>query len=347
LVPDVYGITQLYTTKSGAREWFSNWHNNSGSRAFRNAANQQWSFPAVNGQNQDPNDSEYLSMAGGPTAWFIDGSSGIATWKQEDNPPADPPPTCRPFIIDYPAGINAYDIGTQDPPRQTWLNVEITAYARFHSYALDGINNSFMRLSARSNHFNITNCNCDGLGYDFNLIGNPSHAYAFLINKEIIHPNYGAASDMINVAQSHFITIPSYSRRSNIQRFPLLRWIGMKFVVRNITSNGLVRLEAYRDLTNGNNGGDWLKLADITDDGIDSHWGANTTTTRNNLDTAWATTDGCGTPGELDNFIESHTSRVGNYNPIITRAGYSCYIRIDSISKVELKKFSVREIDPI
>lgn len=126
-----------------------------------------------------------------------------------------------------------------------------------------------MRLSVRSNHFNINSCNCDGLGYDFNLMGYAAHPYAYIVNKDIVHSTYGDPH-----AQSHFTSIPSYSRISDIQRFPLLRWIGMKFVVRTITSSDNVRLEAYRDITNGQNGGDWVKLADIEDTGVDMAWGA-------------------------------------------------------------------------
>ena len=339
---DTFGITQLYATKSGGRQWFSNWHNST-SRAFRNAEGQQYDFPVTSGQNQDPQDYQYLSMAGGPTAWFIDGQSGIAQWRQEDIPPnPDNNPTCRPYIIDIPPGVNAYDIGTQVPPRLKWQNVEMTCYGRLYGIAL--VNNSFMRLSVRSNHFNISRCNCDAGGYDFNLLGYPEHAYQTLINKEIVHSIYGNPSDTVNVAQSAFPTGPSYSRFGDVHRFPLLRWIGMKFVVRNITATGRVKLEAYWDLLDGLNGGNWQKLADLTDDGIDGHWGASAPSTRTALDDVWASPSGCGniTPPALCIDTPTH-----NYNPLWSRAAYSCYIRVERINRVDLKKFSVREIDPL
>jgi hypothetical protein len=164
------------------------------------------------------------------------------------------------------------------------------------------------------------------------------------MHKEILHDIYGNPSDGVNVAQSAFPTMPTYSRFSNVQRFPLLRWIGVKFVCRTITSSGYVRLEGYRDLSNGLNGGSWQKLLDMTDDGINGHWGASQTSTRTALDDLWASAGHCGNSGTT-NCIE--TPQVGNYNPLIQRAGYSCYIRIQNLQKVELKKFSIREIDPL
>jgi hypothetical protein len=44
-------------------------------------------------------------------------------------------------------------------------------------------------------------------------------------------------------------------------------WIGMKFLIYNINADRNVRMELYRDLTGGVNGGTWEKTDTITDAG--------------------------------------------------------------------------------
>lgn len=53
----------------------------------------------------------------------------------------------------------------------------------------------------------------------------------------------------------------------NGQTLPHDQWIGAKFVVRNINGNTGVRLEAYRDMTEGANGGNWESLGFTEDVG--------------------------------------------------------------------------------
>ena len=45
------------------------------------------------------------------------------------------------------------------------------------------------------------------------------------------------------------------------------KWIGMKFVVYNIDEDQHVKLELYRDLSEGVNGGDWEKIGETIDKG--------------------------------------------------------------------------------
>ena len=45
------------------------------------------------------------------------------------------------------------------------------------------------------------------------------------------------------------------------------QWIGMKFVVYNIDEDQHVKLELYRDLSEGVNGGDWEKIGETIDKG--------------------------------------------------------------------------------
>ena len=46
------------------------------------------------------------------------------------------------------------------------------------------------------------------------------------------------------------------------------KWIGMKFVVCNIDEDQHVKLELYRDLSEGVNGGDWEKIGETIDKGV-------------------------------------------------------------------------------
>jgi hypothetical protein len=50
---------------------------------------------------------------------------------------------------------------------------------------------------------------------------------------------------------------------------PSGKWIGMKFVVRNVTLDGKkgVKLELYRDMKAGEGGGTWKKIGETVDTG--------------------------------------------------------------------------------
>lgn len=345
MATDQFGITQLYSTATGGREWFNTWGNGV-PRRFRHTSS--YDIPvnqAGQGINQDPQDNEFISLGAGPATWSMDGS-GIAVWRQYAEPVGD----IRAYMgIDYPAGgtFPPYEFATQG--RQTWQNCEMTGYVRLWKVA-EGGTATVCRIVIRSDHFNIQNCNCDAKGYDYQFAISGTEAtqeYAMRISKEIIHDVYTSPSDLTNVSQSHFpdADISSFSEFASVKRVPLLRWVGMKYVVRNITSNGQIRLEAYRDMTNGTNGGDWVLMATLDDDGVDGHWGARSTTKRDQLDVFWASTGGCG--NTTTNCNEDPNPYVGNYNPIISRPGYGCYYRTDGCARVDLKWFSIREIDPI
>jgi hypothetical protein len=223
----------------------------------------------------------------------------------------------------------------------------MTVYVKCNGWAIPtdnaANNGSFVRLSGPNNHFNILDCNCDATGYSINLLGYSDHAYSILMHKEITHDTYGNPSDGINVATSARAITPSWTRRVNNQRWPLFHWIGLKFVQRKITSSGYVKLEAYRDTQDGRFGGHWQKIMELTDDGIDGHWGATVQSTKDSLDAFWASTGHCGNSPTTSCI----NTPVQNYNPLINTPRYSCYLRIQNFFNVFLKKFSIREIDPL
>jgi hypothetical protein len=41
---------------------------------------------------------------------------------------------------------------------------------------------------------------------------------------------------------------------------PLGEWVGFKFIVKSLPTEGSLLLELYRDLTDGKNGGKWEKV---------------------------------------------------------------------------------------
>jgi hypothetical protein len=87
-------------------------------------------------------------------------------------------------------------------------------------------------------------------------------------------------------------------------------WLGMKFVVRNM-SNGNVRLESYLDTTDGANGGTWTKMFDFTD-----------------TNGAW--------------------SGLPVYNGKTPNCGcHSSFIRTDNSVDFRVKKWSIREVAPL
>jgi hypothetical protein len=92
------------------------------------------------------------------------------------------------------------------------------------------------------------------------------------------------------------------------------RWIGLKFVVRNLPA--AVRLELWRDRRNGYNGGKWEKLGEWTDRG---EWGVKTPPCAAGVD-----------PAE-----------------VLAAPAPSVYIRNDEIREMRYKWFSIREIAPI
>ena len=183
-----------------------------------------------------------------------------------------------------------------------WLNVEVTVYGERISetqlYSSQGIN-----IGARSTHQNEVNTPCGVNTYYSRMLYSGNANFA----KELNWPD--------DVKKPGSINGIDWNLFGNAT-FPYDTWIGHKFVLRTVDSGTHVRMEMWRDLTNGLNGGDWKSILNYTDTG----------------DMTDPITPGCPT---------------NDLSHIILEAGPSIFIRNTDISAAQYKEFSVREIDPL
>jgi hypothetical protein len=96
---------------------------------------------------------------------------------------------------------------------------------------------------------------------------------------------------------------------------PRNTWIGFKYVIYNVGQT--VKLEAYRDMTNGVNGGDWQLVNETVDDG---GWSVETT---------------C-----------SEHSPSGGESDLIQLEGGTAFIRNTDVTEALYRYVSIREIAP-
>ena len=109
---------------------------------------------------------------------------------------------------------------------------------------------------------------------------------------------------------------------TRLHTFPKNTWIGYKFVVRSVYNNTAVKMETWEDLTDDKNGGNWTKVNEYIDSG---GWNA---THFYQKDKPWP----------CPNMPKDY---------VITHAMPYVYVRADNVSKIDYKKFSIREIDPL
>ncbi len=97
---------------------------------------------------------------------------------------------------------------------------------------------------------------------------------------------------------------------------PFDTWIGLKYVIYNL-ANGGVKLESYRDLTEGAGGGDWVLISEYTENG---GWFCQTTCSEHNP--------------------------VNGESDLVWLEGGVTFIRNTGVTEARYKWFSVREIAP-
>jgi hypothetical protein len=234
----------------------------------------------IDSGDRDPYDNEFIVRGNGTAT--IDGQ-GVARINGESP---------RMYI---------YDINKL----KKWNNVEVTVYGKRISELGTESYQGFV-IGARSDHQDASlEKPCMGRTYYGRLLYDGRAVF----QKEVIHE--GAYS----------INMPSEANKANWNTsdgsMPRNIWIGLKFIVKTGLDGKSVKLELYRDMTDGLNGGTWEKLAEYTDSG-------NWFQTDTNVDIVSL----CGySAGE-----------------VLLVPGTSVFIRNDKINSAEYKRFSIREI---
>jgi hypothetical protein len=126
-----------------------------------------------------------------------------------------------------------------------WRDVEVTAYYMRVTDA--AVAYAGMVAGIRSGPEGHSDNPCDAHTY----YGRMRHDGAFDFDKELKHPHSTSAH-----------RVPADEAWPD-GKLPRNRWIGFKFIGYN--DGGVVKLETYRDLTEGQNGGTWEKVNSATD----------------------------------------------------------------------------------
>lgn len=130
-------------------------------------------------------------------------------------------------------------------------NLEITMYVnRINETQL--VDYSGVQIFARTNHGTNGNENrnfCDDRGYGVLILTDGR----WKIEKETAH----------HLANG-YVDLPGIKPWDEL---PKDTWVGVKFVLRNMDNDTKVKLELYRDMTDGFNGGRWEKMYEFTDNG--------------------------------------------------------------------------------
>ena len=181
-----------------------------------------------------------------------------------------------------------------------WQNVEITVYYRRVEDSATAY--AGLVVGVRSGEDGHTDSNaCDAHTYYARL----RHDGAIDFEKELEHP----ASSTRSRVSPQTVWPPD-------GELPFDRWIGWKFVIYNLPSGDTVRLEAYRDLTEGEDGGDWVLMNQAVDDG------------------SWSVETDC-----------SEYDPSGGESEQVILDGGTTFIRNTDVTEARYKWFSVREIE--
>jgi hypothetical protein len=219
---DRFGILKIFPSNDQGWEWFSQWD--------------QGPEREYTSSQQDEYDPTLLFLGEG--TYHIYGSSGPDAGLLRVNGMYP-----RIYVRDTPAQPTP----TPGAGLRLWHNVEITFYGKTLSYDPNTPDEDWnwagFEAVARTNHY-PDSYDCGTAGYGGRML----FKGLFDFEKEISH-NADSNKNTRNE--------PNGSKQVWQKGMPLNKWIGYKFVVRNVAGNTRVRLELYLDKTEGKNGGDW------------------------------------------------------------------------------------------
>lgn len=295
---DTFGVRMIYATASGGRTYYSNWHT---------ATAHQWdaSGGQVPAANLDPQDS------------FADLVSPTTCRAIVD-------PVTKTLTADTNADRNSWRYYIKDPlddeVSSTWkwsASTEVTVYYKAIKDYSGGSIHVHCRLMGPGEHWNaITDDNpaaCKAAGHEYSYEIKKNGVNQF--RKEEFHDSVANGE---GYAENVILDDTSA---------PYNQWIGMKLVTKKKGAN--MKLEAWKDLTDGVNGGTWIKQGEILDDG-----------------TNWKIQDSVG----ISNYASlpagsGNCTKISPIDAALTMTGSAVGIRVDN-TQVQFKKFSCREIDP-
>jgi hypothetical protein len=249
------------------------------------SAGREWFSKWDNGQartitwGQDPYDPEFHGRGDG--LYTIDGQGVLKAASTGQG-------HVRMYVYDQ----NYQDVGYDPNVFKTWNNVEVTVY--YMRVSDTGVAHAGMVAAAKIRHAPDSDL-CGTRGY----YGRFRHDGGIDFDKEIRHP----------------LSVPKARSTKPWSVLPSNVWIGYKYIVRDVNSGTHVKLELWRDLTDGANGGTWEKLHEVVDAG---GWGTNVTPCATGVDPA----------------------------QIMTGRNLSVFIRDDNVSDARYKRWSIREIAP-
>jgi hypothetical protein len=273
---DDFEILMLNPTVAGGRVWLSNWKERP-SRALY--------------FGPDPQDPEFR-IRGEGVNYVIDDQGILKATTVQGFTGQN---ALRMYVYDQ----SFRDTDTYDPARYlTWNNVEVTFYAMRRTD--QNVGYAGLVAGAKIRHIPDTDL-CGDRGYYGKMRNDGRMAF----EKEIYH------HDNTNGYVSVF--------RESVQDQRLWPtppkdvWIGYKFIARDVDSGRHVKLELWRDMTDGANGGRWEKLHEYVDVG---GWGSGARPCAPDIDPTM----------------------------ILAGPNLSVFIRNDGVGEWRYKKFSIREI---
>jgi hypothetical protein len=236
---------------------------------------------AIESGERDPLDSQFIMRGDGGISINGDGIAEL----QGDAP--------RMYVYD-------------SAKKKKWNNVEVTVYAKRISET-KSVSYQGMVIGARSEHQDATlKKPCLGATYYGRLLYDGRAVF----QKEVIHEGAYSTNKPSENNKARWNT-PNGTMPEN-------EWIGVKFIVKTNPDGKSVRLELYRDLTGGKDGGAWEKVAEYDDNG------------------KWSQT----------NSGVNIKKKCGySANKVLLQPGTSVFVRNDNIKNAQYKLFSIREID--